>query len=289
MIADHVSTMVNPNQIVRKKELNTYDYLLEVKAPHVADNFQAGNFVVLMTVPQGERFPISIQKASNGNITVFIRKLGKTSRELEEFEVGRSLFSVIGPMGNPVEIKKYGKVVFASDMVCGHAENYALCQALHNIHDNYVISMQSFPNKDDIYPEEVLCDSVSDEYYLTTEDGSCCTKGHYIDSLKKILDKDKVDIVFAGGEFSRLQELANLTKRYGVPTIVTVRQIMVDATGMCGSCRIFVDGKMKLTCIDGPMFDAHKLNFEDLMDRLTMFKDKERQAMAYYNAKMGRR
>jgi ferredoxin--NADP+ reductase len=287
-ITEKARVVARPHRIVRKEDLNAADYLLEVEAPSVAQKFQPGNFAVLLTVPRGERIPMSIQKAGNGNITMFIKRLGKTSRELDTFKVDDSLESIIGPLGNPVELKKYGNVVFASDLVCGHAENYALCEALTKIDGNHVISVQSFPTKDDIYPEKELSSAVCDEFYLTTKDGSQGIKGHYTDILKKLLDETRIDIVFAGGDIPSLRELARLTKPYNIPTIVTVRQIMVDATGMCGSCRVFVDGEMKLTCIDGPMFDAHKLNFEDIIDRLSMFKEKEAQAAEYY-AKRGRR
>jgi len=275
------------HRITRKKALNAADYLIDVEAPMVAERFRPGNFAVLITVPQGERIPMSIQKAEDGKITMFIKRLGKTSIELDGFEVGNSLESVIGPLGNPPEVKRYGNVVFASDLVCGHAENYAMCNALQKIEGNHVISIQTFPTKDDVYPKEELSEAVCDEYYLTTLDGSRGIGGHYIDVLKDLLDEGKVDIIFAGGDIPALRDLATLTESYSVPTIVTVRQIMIDATGMCGSCRVFVDGEMKLTCIDGPMFDAHKLDFEDIINRLSMFKKKEAQAMECYNSKTG--
>lgn len=270
-------------KITRKQDLNTDDYLIEVEAPNVADKFKPGNFVVLITVPKGERIPMSIQKAEDGKITMFIKKLGKTTIELYKSKVGDSIEQVIGPMGNPPEIKKYGNVVFSSDLVCGHAENYAMCKELKKIEGNHVISMQTFPNKNQIYPEHELSKDFCDEYYITTLDGSYGIKGHYKDVLKDSLDKGKIDIIFAGGDLPALRDLAKLTKSYGVPTIVTVRQVMVDATGMCGSCRVFVDGEMKLTCIDGPMFDAHKLNFEDIIHRMDIYKKKEAEAMEYYN------
>jgi len=247
-------------EITRKEDLNSEDYLIEVRAPIVADKLQSGQFVVLLIHPKGERIPMSVQKAENGNITMFIKKLGKTSFELYTYKVGDCLENVIGPLGNPVEIKKYGNVAVCSDLVCGHAENYALCKALKQVDGNHVISMQTFPTKDMVYPEEVLARRVSDEYYITTEDGSYGIKGHYREVLQKLLKQGKVDMVFAGGQTEGYIKLSELTKFYGVPTMVTLRPIMVDATGMCGSCRVFIDGKMRLACVDGPMFDAHKVN-----------------------------
>lgn len=270
-------------EITRKEDLNSEDYLIEVRAPIVADKLQSGQFVVLLIHPKGERIPMSVQKAENGNITMFIKKLGKTSFELYTYKVGDCLENVIGPLGNPVEIKKYGNVAVCSDLVCGHAENYALCKALKQVDGNHVISMQTFPTKDMVYPEEVLARRVSDEYYITTEDGSYGIKGHYREVLQKLLKQGKVDMVFAGGQTEGYIKLSELTKFYGVPTMVTLRPIMVDATGMCGSCRVFIDGKMRLACVDGPMFDAHKVNYKELLNRVKLFKKQEAIAMENYN------
>jgi len=269
------------HEIIRKEDLNSKDYLMEVKAPMVAAKIQPGQFVVLMTHAKGERIPMSVQKAENGNVTMFIRKLGKTSVELYTYNVGDHFENVIGPMGHPVEIKKYGNVAVCSDLVCGHAENYALCEALSQIDGNHVISMQTFLSKDMMYLEEELR-GVSDEYYITIEDGSYGIKGHYRDILEKMLKEGKIDMIFAGGRTDAYVPLAELTKKYNVPTMVTLRSIMVDATGMCGSCRVFIDGEMKLACVDGPMFDAHKVNFKELLNRIKMFKKQEETALENY-------
>lgn len=273
-------------KITKKFPLNEEDYLVQVEAPEVAEKFRPGHFVVLITVPKGERVPMSIQKAENGEIAMFVKKLGKTSYELSTMQVGDTLYEVIGPMGNPPEIKKYGNVLFASDLVCGHAENYAMCKALSQIAGNHVISMQTFPNEDSIYPESELAKDVSHEHILTTIDGSRGIKGHYLDLLEEMLENNQIDYIFAGGDMPKLRDLSHLTQKYNVPTITTVRQIMVDATGMCGSCRVFVDGEMKLACIDGPMFDGHKVDWETAISRLAMFKEKEAQALNHYNKTM---
>ena len=269
------------HEIIRKEDLNPKDYLMEVKAPMVAKKIQPGQFVILMTHAKGERIPMSVQKAENGSVTLFIRKLGKTSVELYTYKVGDHFENVIGPMGTAVEIKKYGNVAVCSDLVCGHAENYALCKALSQVEGNHVISMQTFPSKEMIYLEEELR-GVSDEYYITLEDGSYGIKGHYRDILEKMMKDGKIDMVFAGGRTGEYPLLADLTKEYNVPAMVTLRPIMVDATGMCGSCRVFIDGEMKLACIDGPMFDAHKINYEELLNRVKMFKKEEATALENY-------
>lgn len=268
-------------RITEKSDLNSQDYLIEVEAPHVAERLRPGQFVVLMTHEKGERIPMSVQKAEDGRITMFIKRLGKTSLMLDDYTVGDSFYQVIGPMGNAFPIEKYGTVVWCSDLVCGHAENYVYCEALHKVEGNHVISIQTFPTKDDVYSEEELR-SVSDEYYVTTIDGTYGVKGHYIDVLRDLLQERKIDIVLGCGDIKMLKEMADLTKQHGVQARSVLRQIMVDATGMCGACRVFIDGAMKLTCIDGPLFDAHKVNFDEVINRLGMFKKPEGVAKEAY-------
>ncbi len=262
-------------KIVRKEDLNLADYLIEVEAPNVAEKFRPGHFVILMTHENGERIPMSVKSAENGNIVMFIKRLGKTSLELDDYKVGDSFYEVIGPQGKEFPIKKYGNIVWCSDLVCGHAENYAYCEALSKVEGNHVISIQSFATIDDAYGEEDLR-SVSDEYYITTEDGSYGQKGHYLDVVKRLLEEKRVDIVLGCGNIDKLKDMAELTKKYDVKAMAVLRQIMVDGTGMCGACRVFIDGVMMLTCIDGPLFDAHKVNFDEVINRLGMFKEPEK-------------
>ncbi|NQT65730.1 MAG: sulfide/dihydroorotate dehydrogenase-like FAD/NAD-binding protein [FCB group bacterium] len=269
--------------ITRKEDLNSEDYVIDVIAPEVAKRFKPGNFAVLLTIPNGERIPMSIERAEEGKVTFYIKKLGKTSRELDKFKVGDVLHKVVGPLGTPPILKKFGTVVFASDLVCGHAENSAMCRELKNIAENQVISIQSFPAKKDVYPDKELAKNVVDEYFLATEDGSVGIKGNMNDVLENLLKSRKIDMIFAGGKMPSLQKLSEITKKYNVPVMTTVRQIMVDATGMCGSCRVFVDGEQKLACIDGPMFDGQKVDWEAAISRLAMFQSKETEAMECFN------
>jgi ferredoxin--NADP+ reductase len=268
-------------KIVRKEDLNKDDYLIEVEAPHVAEKLKPGHFVILMTHESGERIPMSVKSAENGSIVMFIKRLGKTSLELDDYKVGDSLYEVIGPQGNAFPMKNYGNVVWCSDLVCGHAENYAYCEALSKVEGNHVISIQSFPTKDDVYGEDDLR-SVSDEYYVTTIDGTYGRKGHYLNIVEDLLEEKRVDLVLGCGDIGKLRDMAKLTKKYGVPAKAVLRQIMVDGTGMCGACRVFIDGAMKLTCVDGPLFDAHKVNFDEVINRLGMFKQPEQLAKELY-------
>ncbi len=269
-------------RITDKRDLSPIDFFLEVEAPHVARAWKPGQFVVLMAHEKGERIPMSVFKHENGRIGMFIRKLGKTSYQLYyEFNPGDYLYSFVGPLGKALKVKNYGTVVFASDAVCGNAENYATLAEMKKA-GNYTISIQTFENAENVYPEEFLAKQVADEYYLTTEDGSVGIKGHYLDIIKKLIDEDRVDIIFAGGKLGSLAKLADLTRDYGIPTYATVRQIMVDGTGMCGSCRILYDGKVKFACRDGPMFDAHKVDWDDVLRRDKRFVELEKIAKERY-------
>jgi ferredoxin--NADP+ reductase len=274
-------SLMTEYKIVRKEDLNKDDYLIEVEAPHVAEKLKPGHFVILMTHESGERIPMSVKSAENGSIVMFIKRLGKTSLELDDYKVGDSLYEVIGPQGNAFPMKNYGNVVWCSDLVCGHAENYAYCEALSKVEGNHVISIQSFPTKDDVYGEDDLR-SVSDEYYVTTIDGTYGRKGHYLNIVEDLLEEKRVDLVLGCGDIGKLRDMAKLTKKYGVPAKAVLRQIMVDGTGMCGACRVFIDGAMKLTCVDGPLFDAHKVNFDEVINRLGMFKQPEQLAKELY-------
>lgn len=272
-----------PYKITEKKPLNEEDFFMEIKVPDVANTFKPGNFIVIMPEEKGERIPMSVQKVEDGKIACFIKQCGKTTHELgEKFDVGDTLEVVLGPLGSPPEIKEYGNVIFCSDGVCGHAESYEMCHALHRIDGNHVISIQTFPDEEAMYPEKYLTKEVCDEYYLTTKDGSVGREGHYLDVVKEIVEEKQIDKIFTGGEMISSYKLSNFTEKQDIPTTVTVHQVMVDGTGMCGSCRVFVDGEMKLTCVDGPMFDAHKLDFRSIMRSLGRYREKEKKAMEYW-------
>jgi ferredoxin--NADP+ reductase len=269
-------------KITAKADLSPIDYFVEVEAPHVSKAWKPGQFVVFILHEKGERVPMSVYKAENGRIGMFIRKLGKTSLQIYyEYNVGDELWSFLGPLGKPIKVKNYGNVVFASDAVCGQAENYATLKAMKEA-GNYTISIQSFENKANVYPEEFLARPAADEHYITTNDGSIGIKGNYLDVVKKLIEKDKVDIIFAGGKLGTIAKLAELTRPYEISTITTVRQIMVDGTGMCGSCRILYGNEIKFACRDGPMFDAHKVDWEDVLKRAERFKDQEGLAKERY-------
>ncbi len=273
-------------RVTKKENLNDADFFMEVEAPHIARSWKVGQFVILIPDEKGERVPMSVYYAKDERIGMFIRRLGVTSLKLwYEKNVGDELFSVAGPLGKPIEVRYYGNVVFVSDAVCGYAESYATLRAMKKA-GNYTIAIQTFESATNVYPEKYLSKAVADEYYLTTEDGSIGIRGHYLDVLKELIEKGKVDIVFGGGKLTSLKRLAELTKPYGIPTIVSVRQIMVDGTGMCGSCRVLYDGQIKFVCRDGPMMNAHKIDWDDVIKRNNRFIKQEKLAKERYLVKL---
>ena len=273
-------------KITKKENLSAIDFFMEVEAPHIARSWKVGQFVVLIPDEKGERVPMSVYYAEDGKIGMFIRRHGVTTFKLwYEKNVGDEILSITGPLGKPIDVKYYGNVVFVSDAVCAQAESYATLKAMKEA-GNYTIAIQTFENKNNVYPEKYLAKPVADEHYLTTEDGSVGIKGHYLNVLKELIEKDKVDIVFGGGKLGSLKKLAELTRPYGIPTIVTVRQIMVDGTGMCGSCRVLYDGEIKFACRDGPMMDAHKIDWDDAIKRNARFAEQEKIARERYLAKL---
>ncbi len=273
-------------RVTKKENLNDADFFMEVEAPHIARSWKVGQFVILIPDEKGERVPMSVYYAKDERIGMFIRRLGVTSLKLwYEKNVGDELFSVAGPLGKPIEVRYYGNIVFVSDAVCGYAESYATLRAMKKA-GNYTIAIQTFESATNVYPEKYLSKAVADEYYLTTEDGSIGIRGHYLDVLKELIEKGKVDIVFGGGKLTSLKRLAELTKPYGIPTIVSVRQIMVDGTGMCGSCRVLYDGQIKFVCRDGPMMNAHKIDWDDVIKRNNRFIKQEKLAKERYLVKL---
>ncbi len=273
-------------KITKMMDLDSIDYLVDVEAPEVAERFHPGQFVMLMTKKEGERIPMSVMKVDNGKISMFIRKLGKTSKELRD---GITSFeNVIGPLGNGIEEKAYGTVVVVSDAVCGHAENYAICDVLGKIEGNNIISIQTFSSKKEIYPDEFLTKKIADRHFITTEDGSFGDHGSYIVTLKRLINNGvKIDYVFGGGKLPTMKAVSTLLAINNIDNLFTTRQMMVDGSGMCGSCRVYIDGEMKLSCIDGPMFDSRKINWTRAMKRYGMFKKEETIANEYYDAHKG--
>ncbi len=270
------------HEIVYKEDLTSEDYLIEVRAPLVAGKFKPGQFVILRLHEKGERIPLTVTDCDRGkgSVSVIVKRAGKTTCELGMLNAGESILGVVGPLGRPSEIERFGTVV----CVCGGtgiACIYPIARALKEA-GNYIISILGARNKGLLILEDKVR-TVSDELIITTDDGSYGRKGVVTGPLEELISAKQIDRVIAIGPPVMMKFVAQTTEPHGIKTIVSLNPVMVDGTGMCGSCRVFIDGEMKLACIDGPEFDAHKVNFEDVISRLAMFKEKEAEALRSFN------
>ena len=248
---------------------------LTIQAPDIAAKARAGQFVVLMVREEGERVPLTIVQADpgKGTIVLIAQEAGLTTKLLAGAKAGDSLHSIVGPLGHPTEIKKYGKVVLVGGGV-GIAEIYPVAQALKNA-GNHVISIIGSRTKELLILERELREA-SSECIVMSDDGSYGRKGFVTEALKELLEKSKVELVYAVGPIPMMRAVSNVTKPFGVPTLVSLNAIMVDGTGMCGCCRVTVAGKVRFSCVDGPEFDAGQVDWQELMNRNSIYTEKEK-------------
>jgi len=252
---------------------------LELEAPLIASKARPGQFVVLMVNEKGERIPLTVvgTNEQNGSITLIFQELGFTTKILGKLSPGDSIYSLVGPLGHATEIKKYGKVVIVGGGV-GIAEIYPVAKALKSA-GNHVTTILGARTKDILILETELRD-VSDELHITTDDGSCGRKGFTTDILKELLTdnlKSKTyNLVYAVGPIPMMAKVSLVTKNFDIKTVVSLNALMVDGTGMCGCCRVTVGGNVKFSCIDGPEFDGHAVDWDELTKRNSVYLDNEK-------------
>jgi len=250
---------------------------LEISAPGIASKAKTGQFVVLMVNEKGERIPLTIvdNNSGKGSITLIFQEIGLTTKLLGALEPGDSIYSITGPLGHPTEIKNYGRIILVGGGV-GIAEIYPVARAMKKV-GNYVITILGTRTKELLILENEL-KSVSDELHMATDDGSYGRKGFTTDILKELLSNSKsaqVSLTYAVGPIPMMRKVSSATKEFGVKTIVSLNALMVDATGMCGCCRVTVGGKVKFSCVDGPEFEAHEVDWDELDKRNRVYLDKE--------------
>ncbi len=270
------------HKILVKERLNNDITLMKVEVPLVAKKIKPGQFIVLRLHENGERIPLTMFDADSkeGTVSFVFMKVGKSTFELDTFNEGDSIQDVIGPMGKPVEIKKFGTVVCVGGGV-GTPELLPVARALRDA-GNKIIIIAGYRTKDLVILEDVLKLS-TDDLRICTDDGSYCEQGFTTTLLQNLIDSgEKIDLVHTVGPVIMMKLICDITKAHGIPTMVSLNPIMLDATGMCGSCRVNVGGQMMLACVDGPEFDGHEVDFNDLMNRLTMFKKEEQLALERY-------
>jgi len=264
--------------IVEARPLARNIKLFVIKAPRIARKQRPGQFIILRLDEMGERIPLTIADADPkaGTITICVQAIGKTTMLMNLLETGDSILDVVGPLGKPSEIDRFGTTVVVSGSV-GTAMAYPTARELKRA-GNKVISIVGARCKDLLVLENEVRE-VSDETYVLTDDGSWGEQGLVTERLKKILDSDKVDYVLAVGPVPMMRAVASLTAPLGIKTIVSLNSIMVDGTGMCGGCRVLINNSSQFACVDGPEFDAAQVNFEVLMQRNNMYREQERTSI----------
>jgi ferredoxin--NADP+ reductase len=266
------------NKIIEKKDLSENVVKMVLEAPVIAQKRKAGQFIILKVNEKGERIPLTIvdSDAQAGTITIIFQVVGKTTAVMAKMTAGDTIQDVQGPLGNPTEIENYGRVVCIGGGV-GVGVVYPLTSALKKA-GNEVISIIGSRTKALLILEKEM-GAISDRLIVATDDGSYGFHGFVSQVLQEMIDKgEKIDRVFAIGPVPMMKVISDVTRPHGIKTIVSLNSIMVDATGMCGACRVVVAGKTKFACVDGPEFDGHEVDFKLLADRLKMYCDQERQA-----------
>jgi ferredoxin--NADP+ reductase len=266
------------NKIIEKENLSESVVRMVLEAPVVAQKRKAGQFIVLKIHEKGESIPLTIvdSDAQKGTITIIFQVVGKTTALLAAMAPGDGIQDVQGPLGNPTEIENFGRVVCIGGGV-GVGVVYPLIVALKKA-GNEVVSIIGSRTKNLLILEEEI-KANSDRLVVTTDDGSYGVHGFVSNVLQQMSDQgERIDRVFAIGPVPMMRGICDVTKPHGIKTIVSLNSIMVDATGMCGACRVDVGGKTRFTCVDGPEFDGHQVDFKLLADRLRMYCDQEREA-----------
>jgi ferredoxin--NADP+ reductase len=266
------------HKIVKKIQLNEQVTLMEVKAPHIVKNARPGQFIVIHIDDAAERIPLTIcdKDAKNGTITIIFQIVGATTSRLNTLGEDDTLRDVLGPLGHPAEIKDYGKVVCIAGGV-GAAEILPVARALKE-KGNFVLSIIGARNKDLLILKDEV-QAVSSKIFVTTDDGSLGHKGFVTDVLDGELKKDKYGMIFCVGPIPMMRRTAQVAKDNGANIKVSLNSNMVDATGMCGTCRISVGGKTYFTCVDGPEFDGALVDFDELIARDKRFAKEEKVSL----------
>jgi ferredoxin--NADP+ reductase len=260
-------------KVLTNKELAPKIKLFEVEAPEIAQKAKPGQFIIVVIDEKGERIPLNIAEydAKKGTITFAFNEVGKTTKQLGLLKEGSSIWNITGPLGNPSEIKNFGKVLCVGGGVM-IAPMLLQAKALREA-GNTITTVIGARTKELLFFEKEV-KALSNKFYVATDDGS---KGHKgLDFLKEMLKKEKFDRCIAMGPVVMMQGISEMTKPFGIPTIVTLTPIMVDGMGMCGVCRVTVGGKMRFGCVDGPEFDGHQVDFDELIKRQRMFLPEER-------------
>ncbi|HUU75249.1 MAG TPA: sulfide/dihydroorotate dehydrogenase-like FAD/NAD-binding protein [Methanoregulaceae archaeon] len=267
-------------RVEKAEKLADKVFQMWVSAPHVARHAKAGQFLILRIDKRGERIPLTISAVNKDSVRIIFMSIGKTTYRLSEMRAGDTILDVAGPLGRPSEISSYGTCAVVGGGV-GIASTPIIARAAKAA-GNHVIGIIGARNADLLILEDEMRE-ICDELYVATDDGSRGTHGFVSDVLKDELEKRPIDRVWIIGPAIMMKVTSSVTLPYGVKTFVSLNPIMVDGTGMCGSCRVVVGGETRFACVDGPEFDAHQVDFDILMQRQRTYLDQEREALEKYH------
>jgi ferredoxin--NADP+ reductase len=263
------------NKIVEARFIGPEIKLFRIEAPKIAEKRKAGQFIILRVHENGERIPLTIadSNTNDGTITIIVQGVGKTTKMLNNLEAGDYIQDLVGPLGKASHIENFGTAVSIGGGV-GTAIAFPTAKALKEA-GNHVISIIGGRSQEHVILENEMKE-VSDEVYPTTDDGSYGFHGFVTQKLQELIDEGrKIDFVLAIGPIPMMRAIADLTRPYGIKTVVSLNPVMVDGTGMCGGCRATVGGKTVFVCVDGPEFDAHEVDFDILRNRNFMYHEQE--------------
>jgi ferredoxin--NADP+ reductase len=265
-------------KILTSEKLTPVIDLFKIEAPAIAKKARAGQFVIIRVDEEGERIPLTLADwdAKEGTVTLVAMEVGTSTRKLGQMKAGDSLHNLVGPLGLPSDIEKFGTVICVGGGV-GIAPIYPIARSLKEA-GNRIISIIGARNKDLLFWEDRM-KTVSDELIVTTDDGSYGRKGLVTEPLKEKLEQGKIDRVIAIGPAIMMKFCSQTTKPFNVPTIVSLNSIMVDGTGMCGCCRVSIGGTTKFACVDGPDFDGHQVDWNTVFDRQKVYLKEEKESL----------
>ena len=263
-------------RVLSKKELCPNQYEMVIEAPYIVRNAKAGQFIIFRVEENGERVPLTIADTDKetGAVTIVFMAVGHSTKKLAELKEGDELLDIAGPLGQPTHIKKYGTVVCLAGGY-GAAPCFLIAKAFKEA-GNKVYMIMGARTKELIFWEDKM-KSACDKLFITTDDGTLGEKGFVTQVLERIINREKIDYAIAVGPLPMMRAVANMTKDKEIYTEASMNPIMVDGTGMCGACRLTVDGEVKFACVDGPDFDAHKINFDEIINRSKIYKEEEKR------------
>lgn len=262
-------------KILSKVELCPNQYEIKIDAPYITRNAKAGQFIILRVDKEGERVPLTIADfdKEKGELTIVYMAVGFSTKKLAQLNVGDEIADIVGPLGKPTHIENYGTVACLAGGY-GAAPCYLIAKAFKEA-GNKVYMIMGARNKDLIFWQDKMKEACT-ELFITTDDGSLGTKGFVTNILSGLMEKETINYAIAVGPLPMMRAVANMTRDKGIKTEVSMNPIMVDGTGMCGACRITVGNEVKFACVDGPDFDGHLIDFDEVINRSRVYKEQEK-------------